>query len=51
MNKYRVKFVDDVQGKVFTFAVYYEAKGLFHTERQANEEFPTADILNIELTK
>lgn len=51
MNKYRVEFVDDVQGKIFTFAVHYEAKGLFHTERQAREEFPSADILKIEQSK
>lgn len=49
MNTFRVLLVDDFKGSVFTFAVRYQAKGLFDTERQAREEFPSADIIKIEM--
>lgn len=49
MNTFKVLFVDDFKGAVFTFSVKYRAKGLFDTERQAREEFPDADIIKIEM--
>lgn len=47
LNNYRVLLVDEVNGKVFTFAVHVEAVGLFATERTVMEEFPEADIIQI----
>ena len=51
MNTFKVLFVDDFKGSVFTFSAKYQAKGLFDTEHQAREEFPEADIIKIEMER
>lgn len=49
MNKYRVKMVDDFQGRIFSFAIYVYSAGLFGAEDLAKDEFPTADVVKIDL--
>lgn len=51
MNDYKVLMVDDYEGKVFTFSIDVEARGLFTAEYLARSEFPKADVIKITLVK
>ena len=51
MKKYRVLMQDTVNGEVFSFALYYSARGMMGAGAKAQQEFLTADIVSVTIVK